>query len=160
SVARIVPAFTPINNTSPDGSPIMGMFDFFDVHGARHSGVFTQTGMFLFNPDPSVPTGWQEIIPGPSTGPPLPPGQPFTGGPFNFFQTAVVGYKLFFSQGIDPIQVWDGLSVFRFMADLWPIPAPPGFTPTHVRPVPAKYLMELDFHLVVGNTREFPTSFT
>jgi hypothetical protein len=168
SRAQIVPEFVPISSSSPDGTPIAGIFDFFNVIGARMSGVWTQKGMFIFFlgawqqiPPSTTPTILDPSVPPIGSSPAgsqLPPGIPITGDNQHYFQWAVVGYKLYFSQLLQPIQVWDGDPTHGYnLADEWPIPHPPGFIPTHVLPVPAKYLMELDFHLVVGNTMEIPT---
>lgn len=163
STATIVPAFTPVSNTSPDGTPIMGTFDFFDSTGVRHSGVFTKTGMFEY-----ISGNWTKIPP--FQYPASPPGKtvysgvPLTGGPTNFFQTAVVGYKLFFSNQVQQIQVYDPVSlpggyVTAQVDD--PLLFPPGVIGpgfVYQTPPPARYLMELGFHLVAANTMEGTTA--
>jgi hypothetical protein len=63
-----------------------------------------------------------------------------TGTTSQFFTWDVVGYKLYFSQQKDVVQVWDGLTVY--------------YSPASSVAVPAKYICELDFHLLAANTIE------
>jgi hypothetical protein len=65
---------------------------------------------------------------------------PLTGSILQFFQWDVIGYRLYFSQGKDPVQVWDGITTY--------------YSPSNSYAVPGKYLCELDFHLLVANTVE------
>lgn len=154
SVARIIPAFTPITSNSLD-SPCMGIFDFYDQKGTRHSGAFTQSGMYAYGQN-AAPGTWVNIPAGTAGSANWAPGQGFSlsAFPYEFIQTAVVGYKLFFSNITLPVQMWDGgvlgFSGY-FTADNYPPPSPPGYTPGHIHPTQARYLMELGFHLVVGN---------
>lgn len=139
SRAFIVPQFTPLTATpiSPSHEPVMGFFDFYDVDSNRHSGIFTPTKMYEYNG-----SAWIQI-----TGP---AGTTFTGTapspgvPGQFFQTAVLGYKLFFSQQSNVIQVYDGLTQTYSPAD----------TRANNENRPCKYLMELGFHLIAANTME------
>jgi hypothetical protein len=61
------------------------------------------------------------------------------GNTSQFMQWDVIGYKLYFSQQADQVMVWDGLTA--------------GFT-VIATSVPAKYVCELDFHLLIANTVE------
>ena len=101
-------------------SPIMGIADFFTVNGTRVFVVMTPTGMFQW-------TGGQWLqVPG-----------TLTGSTSQFFSWDVVGYKLYFSQQKDVVQVWDGITT--------------SFAAASGSAVPGKYLCELDFHLLVAN---------
>jgi len=108
--------------------PIMGIADFFTVNGTRVFVVMTPTRMYQW-------TGgsWLQV-----------PGT-LTGSLTQFFSWDVVGYKLYFSQGKDAVQVWDGITNSFAPAD-------------SVNAVPGKYLCELDFHLLVANTIDSGTA--
>lgn len=67
-------------------------------------------------------------------------GGPLTGPVDSLFGWAVVNYKLLFSQGVDKVQQWDGIT--------------PGFSDAGAGAVPARYLMELISHLVVADVVE------
>jgi hypothetical protein len=121
SHCRTVPGFTAL--ASPSGEPIMGIADFFNVNGVRLPVVWTPTKMYSWQAG-----NWVQI-----TG-------ALTGNATQYFQWTVVGYKLYFSQQKDVVQVWDGLSL--------------NFTAAAATAVPGKYLIELAFHLLVGNTLE------
>jgi hypothetical protein len=159
SSARLVPEFKPLIAASPNSAEhIMGIWDFFDKGGGRHSGVFTRTGMYEFNRNI-----WSNVPPG-ATLNDYEVGQPLQGLGNQFFQTAIVGYKMFFCQGSNNIQFYDGGVTQSqsptpgvpgpnsyFTADTYgTVIAPPGLIYTHFFPPVAQYLMELDFHLVVG----------
>jgi hypothetical protein len=121
SHAQTVLGFTPL--TSPSGEVIIGMADFFTSTGLRRAVVWTPTKMYYW----TNPT-WTQV-----TG-------TLTGSGNQYMQWSVVGYKLYFSQQKDVVQVWDGITA--------------GFASASVSAVPARYLMELGFHLIVGNTIE------
>lgn len=117
--ARLVPGFSAI--TSPNGAEvIMGIGDFFNVNGVRLPVVWTPTKMYFWNG-----TAWTQV-----TG-------ALTGTTSQFFQWDVVGYKIYFSQQKDIVQVWDGITA--------------GFGNASASAVPAKYLMELNFQLLAAN---------
>jgi hypothetical protein len=105
--------------------PIVGVADFFDVQGERHQVVMTPTSMYVW--DGGAQTF--DLLTG-----------ALTGSASQLFTSTVVADKLLFSQGQDPVQVWDGLT--------------PGFAPVSVNAVPAKFLFELGFHLIACNTIE------
>ena len=115
--ANLVGSFSPL--ASPSGEIIVGIADFFNVNGVRRPVVMTPTKMYFYN------NGWTQV-----TG-------AFTGGVNQFFSSAVVGYKLYFSQQKDNVQVWDGITA--------------GFSQASASALPAKYLMELGFHLVTAS---------
>ena len=145
SHARTVPGFTPVTQPRSGGDiaslvgqigalagiianlsslassePILGIADFFNVDGTRIPVVWTPTRMYSYAG--GVPT---QIV------------GTLTGTAAQFFQAAVVGYKLYFSQQKDVVQVWDGITN--------------SFAAASGSAVPAKYLMELGFHLLAGN---------
>ena len=102
----------------PTTQPIQGIFDFFDSGGIRHSGVIANQSLYSWNPS----TGTWTTITGP-----LSPGS-------NLFSWTVVGGKLLFSQGIDPVQVWDGNALT--------------YSVVSANAVPAFHLGELGNHLI------------
>ena len=63
-----------------------------------------------------------------------------TGNTSQFMQWDVVGYKIYFSQQKDIVWVWDGIAA--------------NFSQASGSAVPAKYLCEIGFHLVIANTIE------
>lgn len=129
SQARSFPAFTPVAGGSPSGEIIIGIADFFNVNGLRLSVVWTPTKMY------SYASGvWTQVT-----------GAALTGNSLQFMSWDVIGYKLYFSQQADKVQVWDGITV--------------GYTAAAATAVPAKYCCELGFHLLAANTIEAgPTS--
>lgn len=108
----------------PSNDSILGVFNFFTLRGDRRQVVMTTTSMFLWD---GVSQTWTQIV-----------GN-FTGGTANLFSADVVGGKLFFSQGVDRVQVWDGVT-----QDFSPI----------LLSVPCKHIFELGFHLLMCNTIE------
>lgn len=122
SQARNFPAFTAL--TAPSNEIIIGIADFFNVNGVRLSVVWTPTKMYSYS------SGiWTQIT-----------GAALTGGAQQFMQWDAVGYKLYFSQQKDVVQVWDGITA--------------GFVAASGSAVPGKYVCELGFHLLVANTIE------
>jgi hypothetical protein len=105
--------------------PFVGETDFFTALGNRIQTVITPTRMFQWNP---LIGTWTQI-----TG--------ALSGPANqLFTWSVVGGKLYFCQGVNIVQMWDGIT--------------PGFANAAATAVPGKYLFELDNHLLVCNTIE------
>lgn len=123
SQMQAFPAFTTAPGGTPSGEIIIGIADFFNVNGVRISVVWTPTKMFSY-----LGGVWTQI-----TG-------TLTGNALQFMQWDVVGYKLYFSQQKDVVQVWDGITA--------------GFAPASGSAVPAKYCCELAFHLLAANTIE------
>lgn len=105
--------------------PWVGVADFFTSVGDRIQVAVTPTRLFKWD---GAAQDWVLI-----TG-------TLTGGPNQLFTSSVVGGKLFFCQGVDKVQVWDGITV--------------GFADAAAAAVPAKYLNELNFHLLAANTIE------
>jgi hypothetical protein len=103
--------------------PIMGIADFFTNTGNRVFVVMTPTRMYQWQGG-----AWVQV------------NGTLTGSTSQFHAWDVVGYKFYFSQQQDKVQVWDGLSA--------------GFAPAAAGAVPGKYLCELAFHLLVANTIE------
>lgn len=121
SYMRTVLGFTSL--VAPSNEVIIGIGDFFNINGARRAVVWTPTKMYYWN------TGaWVQV-----TG-------TLTGSTAQFMQWSVVGYKIYFSQQKDVVQVWDGITA--------------GFASASASAVPAKYISELGFHLLAANTIE------
>lgn len=117
---------------APANEPIIGIVDFFNGLGNRIQAVLTPTRLLLWNG--SGAGSWTQI-----TGPAL------TGTASQLFSSAVVNAKLLFSQGVTPVQLWDGiLGTYAIAA---------------ATAVPAFFMMELVEHLVVGYTFEGGFSF-
>src|SRR6266853_457694 len=104
----------------PDASPTLGLFDFFDSSGVRHQMGISNIVLYEWQGGPQT---WVKI-----------PGPALTGGSTQLFSAAVVNYKFLFSQGVDKIMSYDGLSGAYAVVS----PNAPS----------AKYLLELDFKLV------------
>jgi hypothetical protein len=104
--------------------PLVGVADFDNADGNRIQTVFTPTRLFVY----SGTAGW-----GAPLGYFTPNELPWR------FSTAVVAQKLCFSQGLDPVHIWDGKSTT--------------IQTTNVR-VPARYLAEFNNHLILGATIE------
>jgi len=110
-------------STLPD--PIVGVADFFTLAGDRKQVIFTTTGMYTWN---NLTADWDQV-----TG-------VLTGSIKDLVTADCVGGKLFFSQGIDKVKMWDGST--------------PGFADAALAAVPAKFLFELGFHLMACYTLE------
>jgi hypothetical protein len=74
--------------------PILAVADFFNVQGVHIQCVLTPTRLLQFV------TGNWTVITGPA----------FGGGPLQLFGWDVLNYELCFSQGIDSLWVWNGVS--------------------------------------------------
>jgi len=117
-----MPAMTAL--AAPSDEHIMGIADFYNINGIRRACVFTPTKMYYWNGSSGT---WTHV-----TG-------TLTGNTTQFFQWDVVGYKLYFCQQKDIVQVWDGVTA--------------GFSAV-TGSVPSKYLLEYDTHLLAANTIE------
>lgn len=106
-----------------DVGPIVGVADFFDATGARHQVVMSQTSLYMY-----MNGSWTQI-----TG-------ALSGGSVQFFTADCVGEKLYFSQGVDKVQVWDGIAA--------------NFSVSSPSAVPARYVFEVANHLLAGYTVE------
>jgi len=107
--------------------PWIGIFDFFTAQDERVQVANTPTQMYYY-----VGGEWNRLF-----------------GPQNGISTsvmsyAVVGQKLYFSQGIDPIWMWDGAAV-------GPVPAYVNQANNLLNAPAANYLFELGNHLVACN---------
>lgn len=109
--------------------PWVGVADFFTTIGQRIQVAITPTRLFKWD---GAAQDWVQI-----TG-------TLTGLATQIFTSSVVGGKLFFCQGVDKVQVWDGVTA--------------GFGDAAVAAVPAKFLNELNFHLLAANTIEGGTA--
>jgi len=125
--ARVRPGLVDL---PPLPDPILGSASFFDSTGAKHQVAVTQKGLYEWI---SSTQTWNQI-----TG-------VLTGSATDLFSFAVVGYKLCFCQGVDNIQVWDGITTT--------------FGIVSANAYPAKFLMELNTHLVACNTVESGTNY-
>lgn len=106
-----------------DIGPILGIFDFFNNIGNRVQIVITPTHLYTWNGTAfTVITGT------------------LTGSSSQIFSFSVLNYKLCFSQGTDPVQLFDGVGGT--------------FAPAAAQAVPAKFLTEVAFHLLAGFTIE------
>jgi hypothetical protein len=106
-----------------DPGPIMGIFDFFNAVGVRIQCVITPTALYTWNG-----SAWTVIV------------GALTGGPAQLFSFSVLNYKLCFSQGADPVQLYDGIT--------------PTFNPAAVAAVPGKFLCQVSYHLLTAYTVE------
>lgn len=126
--ASVRPGFTALTPIPGIQEPIIGVVDFFNNLTTRIACVMTPTRLLRWNGSPA--NDWTEIT-----------GPGFTGGPTQLWSWDVVGQKLCFSQGADPIWIWDGVSGSYVSAD--PVNAPP-----------ANYLAEIGLHLMAADTIE------
>lgn len=124
AMASVRPSYTALP-TMVGSEPINGVADFFDVNGNRIQVVITPTKMYKWD---GVGDTWVQI-----TG-------TLTGPTDRLFGWAVVANKLLFGNGVDKVQLWDGITA--------------GFGNASANAVPARYMMELNKHLVVGHTIE------
>ena len=107
----------------PASGPIQGIFDFFDAIGNRHTGVWCGGSIWELTSGAT----WHQK----------------TGTLTNTTATmswTVVGGKLLFSQGTDPVQVWDGVATT--------------FAAVSANATPAYHLGELNFCLIACPTVE------
>lgn len=126
SQAMVRQSYLPITAMPNPQEPIVGVFDFFNATGNRIQVIVTPTRVLLWNGGSST---WTNLG-----------GGPLTGLTTNIFTAAVVNQKLCFSQGVDKVQLWDGIGG--------------AFAAAAVAAVPARYLAEIANHLVVGYTTE------
>lgn len=114
----------------PVTEPILGVADFFDADGIRHQTVMTPTRLYEWN---GGTQNWVEI-------PPVSSAFPLSGGANDHYSWTVVGEKLCFCQGVNKVQLWNGITAT--------------FGAASASAIPAKYLMELGFYLLAMNTIE------
>src|SRR5205807_2281164 len=96
STVTVRPGFTTLTLMPNPQEPIVGIADFFDASASRHQMIMTPTRLLLWSGGGSNFT-------------PIAIGA-LTGGASNLFEWAVVNYKLLFSQGVDKVQVYDGIN--------------------------------------------------
>lgn len=122
--ASVRPGWTALSALpAPSDESINGIADFFTENTDRIQVAFTKTKLCQF-----FNNAWNQIPGGPA----------FTGGNTDFFNSTVVNNKLCFSQGVDPVMLWDGVT--------------PAYSLASPDALASKYLMELNTHLVVANT--------
>ena len=132
-VAYVRPGFTVLPPFPIDpGKAVLGVADFFNKNGVRIQVAITQNRMFQWNPGTQT---WTEIT-----------GTGFTGSATQLFGWDVVGNKLCFSQGVDKIWLWDGITV--------------GYSQSSANAPAANYIAEIGLHLMALNTLEGGVNFT
>lgn len=129
-VATVRPSFTAIALLPNPQEAIVGIADFFDKNGLRHQVVITPTRMFVWVP---ISQSWTQV-----TG-------TLTGPASGLFTWTVVSNKLLFSQGKDPVQLWDGITA--------------GFAAAAGAAVPAFYMCELNSYPLFAYTVEAGQNF-
>lgn len=121
----------------PANEQANGVINFYDLNGLLHQMVLTAGsvagGRLLQWNGPS--TGWTAI----------PPAVALTGTRANLFSYDTVAYKLCFSQGVDKIQLWDGIAGT--------------FAVASANAPAARYLAEIANHLVTAYTTEGGVTF-
>lgn len=126
-LATIVPrpGYTVLSLMPDPQEPIIGIADFYTVDELRIQTILTATRLLQY-------------LAGTFTEIPL--VTPLTGTDTDFFTWTVVNSLLLFSNNVDPVYSWDGVSA---TADVVSPDA-----------VAAKFLLELNTHLLVANTLE------
>jgi len=127
-----VSALSPFPAAGPANEQANGIINFYDSTGTLRQMVLTAGsvagGRLLQWNGPAG--GWTNI----------PAGVALTGTSINQFTYDTVNYKLCFCQGIDKIQLWDGITA--------------NFNVASVNAPVARYLAEIANHLVTGYTTE------
>lgn len=135
SIAITRPSFTVLPAfPAPAQEQVVGIADFYTNVAARLQTVMTLTRLLLWD---STTQTFKNIPPAVN---------PLTGGSADLFTWAVVNNILCFCQGVDNIQAWDGITAT--------------FGVVSANAKPAKYLMELETHLVSAYTIEAATPHT
>lgn len=125
-VAATRPGIETIDPMPDPQEPINGIFSFFNAAGEKISGIITPTRLLQWQ------GGWVLIAPAAGV-------SPLSGSADDLFNWAVVGHKLCFSQGVDKVKIWDGLTLT--------------YTES-VNSAPARYLAEVRGRLVIAHTLE------
>lgn len=120
------PGYTTLPAIPAPVERILGMADFFTIFGVRVQVIMTPTRLIKWD---STAQNWV-VIAGPA----------LTGGPAQYFRWTVLNYMLCFSQGNDPVMLWNGITTTYAVAA--------------VTATPGRFLSELAFHLLVGYTFE------
>lgn len=122
-VATVRPGITILDPLpAPSNEAIVGIADFYNKNGVRKQTVLTPTRLIEW--DGTTP--WVPIT-----------GTPFTGTSTQFFSWDVIGNKLCFSQGVDKINIWDGIAAGYVLASA----AAPA----------ALFVAEIGLHLMAAN---------
>ena len=100
-------------------NPVLGAYDFFDATGTRHQVVFYQDALWEWTLD-----SWNSV----------PLIAPLSGSASDYFAFEDLNYLMAFTNGVDTIQLWDGLHTTTA----------PASAPSSL------YLMELASHLIAG----------
>lgn len=98
--------------------PILGIADFYNINGVHIQCVLTSTRLLQF-----INGNWTEII-----------GPGLTGGVSQLFSWDALNYNLCFSQGVDKIWMWDGIS--------------PNYVQSSANAPKALFLAEVALHLI------------
>jgi len=132
-VAYVRPGFTALPAfPTPANEPVLGIADFFTKNGVRVQVVMTQTRLLQWNP---LTQTWTNIT-----------GAGFTGSATQVFSWDVLNNKLLFSQGVDKVWLWDGITV--------------GYSQSSANAPAAFYMAEIGLHLMALNTVEGGINFT
>ncbi len=135
SVAEDRPGITTLHALSaPANEDIVGIADFYTSNAARIQVIMTLTRLLRWNPSTQDWTNIAGAV------------HQLTGGSGDLFTWAVVNDILCFCQGVDTLQGWNGIT--GTFGDL------------SANAFPAKYLMELETHLVTAYTIEAATPHT
>jgi hypothetical protein len=129
SVAEVRPGITALHAIpAPANEDIVGIADFYTSTAVRIQVIMTLTRLLLWN---FATQDWTNIPPAVN---------PLTGGTGDLITWTVVNDILCFANGVDNIQAWDGITAT--------------FGVVSANAKPAKYLMELETHLVSAFTIE------
>jgi hypothetical protein len=134
-VATVRPGYTNLNAITGGGNiteAILGITDFYDSAGVQHQVLMTPTKLYQWIPGPS---SWTQF-----TGVPA-----FSGTTTQLFSADTLNYKLCFSQGANQILSWDGIAA--------------SYALTSANAPAAKYVAEMNLHLMTANTIESGIAF-
>lgn len=131
-VATVRPGVNLLNPLpAPSAEAIVGIANFYNHLGEREQVVMTPTRLIEWD----GVTPWVPIT-----------GTPLAGAATDYFAWDVVGNKLCFSQGVDIINIWDGIAA--------------GYVQASASAPAAYFLAEIDLHLMAANIRLGGTLFT
>jgi hypothetical protein len=106
---------------APANEPILAVADFYNIAGAHIQCILTPTRLLQF-----LNGGWTQIN-----------GPAFGGGNAQLFAWDVLNYQLCFSQGVDKVWLWDGISG--------------NYVQSSANAQPFRYMAEIGLHLVGVN---------
>lgn len=127
AVADVRPSYTALTALGAPTENINGIADFFTSARNRIQVIMTPTRLLKWN---GAGAGTWTLI----------TGGPLTGTASDLYSWTVVGHKLLFSQGVDNVKLWDGITA--------------SYANASASAVPARFLTEIATHLVMGDTLE------